>query len=94
MIRITVAYATPEKQVEIPLTVEENCTIALAIARSAILTQFPEIKLSENKVGIYGKLATLDTTVKNNDRVEIYRALTIDPKELRRLKAKKKTRGH
>lgn len=85
---ITVAYATPKKQVEIPVMVEKNCTIALAIARSKILAQFPEIKLSDNKVGINSRLATLDALVKQGDRVEIYRPLTMDPKELRRRKAK------
>lgn len=88
MITITVVYASPTQQIDIPLTVEENCTIALAIARSKITSQFPEIKLSENKVGIFGKLVTLDTIAKDGDRIEIYRPLTIDPKDLRRVKAK------
>ena len=88
MIEIFVSYATLQKQVEIPLIVEENCTIALAIARSKIQQQFPDISLANIAVGIYGKRKTLDTIVSAGDRVEIYRALTIDPMELRRLKAK------
>ena len=87
MITIPIVYSTPTKQTEIPLTVEKNCSIALAIARSKIMAQFPEIKLSENKIGIFGKLVTLDTIVADGDRIEIYRPLTIDPKELRRAKA-------
>lgn len=89
MIKITVVFAAKEKQIDIPLIVEENCTIALAIARSKIIEQCPEIKLSDNRVGIFGQLATPNTIVTAGDRVEIYRPLTIDPKELRRLKARK-----
>ena len=89
MIAITVAYAAAHKQIEIPLIVDENCTIALAIARSKICEQFPEIKLSHIAVGIFSKRATLDTLVYDGDRVEIYRPLMMDPKEARRLRAKK-----
>lgn len=87
MITITVAYATPEKQVEIPLEVNEPCTIAQAIALSKITLQFPEINLSVASVGIFSKLASLDTMLKADDRVEIYRPLIIDPKEARRKRA-------
>lgn len=88
MIEITISYATPQKQIEIPLIVEENCTIALAISRSKIQQQFPDIALANIAVGIYGKRKTLDAIVSAGDRVEIYRPLTIDPMELRRLKVK------
>lgn len=87
MISITVAYATPEKQVEIALSVEESCTIELAIKRSKIIEQFPEIKLSTIAVGIFGQPVKLDSNLQDGDRIEIYRPLTIDPKEARRLKA-------
>lgn len=86
-ISITVAYATPEKQVEIPLLVDASCTVALAIQRSGILEQFPEIRLAERQVGIGSRKATLDTLVQTDDRVEIYRPLQIDPKQARRLRA-------
>ena len=60
-----------------------------AIKKSSILLYFPEINLSKNKVGIYGKLVELDHIVKNNDRIEIYRPLSIDPKKARRVRARK-----
>lgn len=89
MINITVSYATPEKQVEIPLVVEENCTVALAIRRSDILKQFPEIRLGETPVGIFSKKVELDSVMRDGDRIEIYRPLLMDPKQARRLRAKK-----
>jgi len=89
MIHVIVAYATPEKQVEIPLTVEKNCAVALAIQRSGILQWFPKIKLAEIKVGIYSKRVLLDAGLRDGDRIEIYRPLKIDPKQARLLRAKK-----
>ena len=89
MINITVCYATPERQVELPLTVEESCTVALAIKRSGILQQFPEIEMASAVVGIFSKKVALDANLHAGDRVEIYRPLTIDPKQARRLRAKK-----
>lgn len=89
MILVFVAYSNADKQVEIPLHVEESCTIAIAIRRSGILELFPEIKISKAVVGIYGKKQSLDATLQNNDRIEIYRPLQIDPKRARVLRAQK-----
>lgn len=91
---VTVAYATTEKQVEMTLSVEENCTIAQVIALSGIENEFPGIKAGEKKVGIFGKCVDLETMVKPGDRVEIYRALQCDPKELRRKKVNYKKQGN
>lgn len=88
MISITVVYANIQRQVEVELQVEENCTIAIAIQRSGLLKQFPEIKLNKAVVGIFNKKAALDDLVKAGDRVEIYRPLIIDPKQARLLRAK------
>ena len=83
MLEIMVAYATPQRQIEIPIQVEESCTVALAIQRSGLLQQFPEIQLSEAVVGMDSRRVKLDDLVQNNGRVEIYRPLIIDPKEAR-----------
>jgi putative ubiquitin-RnfH superfamily antitoxin RatB of RatAB toxin-antitoxin module len=88
MIQITIAYATPHNQVEIPLSVEESCTIAVAIKRSGILQEFPEIKFATIKVGIHSKRVPLDASLHDRDRIEIYRPLIIDPKQARLLRAK------
>lgn len=85
---IEVAYATPEQQRILKVDVPMNCTIETAIDRSGILEIFPEIDLSQQKVGVFSKIKKLTDTVKAGDRVEIYRGLMIDPKELRRKRAK------
>ena len=89
MLNITVCYATTQKQFEIVLNVEASCTIAMAIKRSGILQRCPDIPFPHIQVGIYSKKAALDDLVKAGDRVEIYRQLTIDPKQARLLRAKK-----
>jgi hypothetical protein len=87
MISVIVCYATPKKQVQIALSVEESCTVELAIKRSKIMEQFPEIKLAGIVVGIFSQRVKLDANLQEGDRIEIYRPLTIDPKEARRIKA-------
>lgn len=89
MLKIKVCYATPDTQVEIPLEVENNTTVAMAIRRSGVLTEFPEIDLASSKVGVWNKKVALDDLLREGDRVEIYRPLTIDPKAARLLRAKR-----
>lgn len=86
-IRVEVAYARPETQVIIPLEVATGVTIEQAIRQSGILASFPEIDLASNKVGIFGKLSKLDQPLREKDRVEIYRRLIADPKEVRKQRA-------
>lgn len=86
-IAIEVAYATPAKQVILKLAVEPGTGLELAVRSSGILEQFPEIDLAQNKVGIFGKLAKLDDVLQPGDRVEIYRPLIADPKEVRKQRA-------
>lgn len=86
-IEVEVAYARPDQQVIHKVTVASDATIEEAVRHSGILDEFPEIRLSENKVGIFGKLAKLSATLRDGDRIEIYRALIADPKEVRRQRA-------
>ena len=86
-ILIEVAYALPNQQVILPLKMAEGCTAAEAVAASGILKKFPEIDLAENKLGVFGKLVKSDTVLRERDRVEIYRPLIADPKEVRRQRA-------
>lgn len=86
-IQVEVAYALPHDQVIIPVEVEEGASLRNAIERSGILEQFPEIDLDKAKVGIFGKLSKLDNPLRARDRVEIYRPLIADPKEVRRQRA-------
>lgn len=88
--KIEVAYALPDEQVIIPLQVEPGTTVEQAIQLSGIQETFPEIDISVNKTGVFGKICKLDTPLKEQDRVEIYRKLIADPKESRRQRAEKK----
>ena len=90
VINIEVAYAKPDEQMIVPLTVQPTTTVEQAISKSQILIFFPEIDLKKNKVGIFSKLCKLDTQLRDKDRVEIYRPLIADPKEARRKKASAK----
>jgi putative ubiquitin-RnfH superfamily antitoxin RatB of RatAB toxin-antitoxin module len=86
---IEVAYASPRQQVILSVSVPENTTVEAAITLSGLLTQFPEIDLSVNKVGIFGNVCSLNKLLQENDRVEIYRPLVHDPKEARKQRAAK-----
>lgn len=89
-LRIEVVYARPDSQRIIALEVEAGTTIQAAIEQSDIMSVFPEIDLAHQAVGVFSKPRKLSDLVKNGDRIEIYRPLTIDPKDARRAKAKKK----
>jgi len=89
VIKITVAFALPNKQIEIPLIVEENCTVALAIQRSKISKMFSNIHFSDIQVGIDSKRVGLYTGLQSGDRIEIYRPLHKDPRQIRKLRARK-----
>jgi putative ubiquitin-RnfH superfamily antitoxin RatB of RatAB toxin-antitoxin module len=84
---VEVAYARPDKQWVIPVEVAAGARVEEAIRRSGILDRCPEIDLGRNKVGIFGKLSTLDHPLRRGDRIEIYRPLIADPKEARKRRA-------
>ena len=90
---IQLCYALPDKAVVIDLDIEVGCTLEEVIGKSGVLAQFPEIDLTQNKIGIYGKLKSLDTVARDGDRIEIYRPLQADPMESRRRRAQHKTRS-
>lgn len=89
LIDIEVVYGLPHKQVLLSLKVPSDTTIENCIKLSGIVKHFPEIVPSEAVVGIFSKPDKLDNTVKQGDRIEIYRPLTADPKEMRKLRAEK-----
>ncbi len=90
MDKVFVAYADPDRQTELEMNWLSGETVEDLIKRSEIFSQFPEIDLNINKVGIFSKLCELDDEPQVGDRVEIYRALKIDPKESRRNRAKQR----
>ena len=87
-IKIEVVYALPEHQVTRQLSLPPGTTLEQAVKFSEISHLFPEIDLSRNKLGIFGKLVKSDRALRDGDRVEIYRPLVLDPKDSRRKRAK------
>ena len=88
-IQIEVVYGLPHKQKILTLCVENETTVEQAIKVSGILDLFKEIDLSVNKVGIWNKASKLSTALEDLDRIEIYRPLLADPKEVRKRRAAK-----
>lgn len=86
-IRVEVVYALPERQYLRQLALQEGSTLEQAIRASGLLALRQDIDLDVNKVGIFSRPAKLEDELSDGDRVEIYRPLLIDPKELRRQRA-------
>jgi uncharacterized protein len=90
LIPVEVAYALPHQQAVLKLDVPQGTQLGQAVERSGILRRFPESDLAQCRVGIYGKLSSLDAVLRPGDRIEIYRPLQADPKEVRRQRAAQK----
>lgn len=86
-IQVEVVYASPARQKVVRIGVREGASVREAIEQSGLLAEFPEIDLDRNKLGIWNKLAKADAVLRDKDRVEIYRPLIADPKEVRRQRA-------
>ncbi|WP_210081449.1 RnfH family protein [Pantoea endophytica] len=84
-----VVYALPDKQYMRAVTLEEGATVEQAIKASGLLSLRKDIDLNSNKVGIYSRPVKLGDVVQDGDRIEIYRPLIADPKELRRQRAER-----
>lgn len=85
--RIEVVFALPERQVLLEREVPECTTVADAIALSGIARHFPECDLDALPAGIWGHPVDRNRVVREGDRIELFRALEMDPREARRLKA-------
>ncbi len=81
---VGVCYAEADRQLWMRLEVPDESTVEEAIKLSGVLKLYPDINLGTQKVGIFGKIATLETAVKEGDRVEIYRQITVDPQTVQR----------
>ncbi len=86
-IYVELVYALPTQQMLLKSEVPKGTTIAEAVKLSGILDKFPEIDLEKGRFGIFGKLSKVDTVLREKDRIEIYRPLIADPKEVRRKRA-------
>ncbi|WP_207916199.1 RnfH family protein [Lysobacter sp. N42] len=89
LVNVEVVYGTPEKQKIVSTQVPEGTTVEKTIELSQIDKFFPEFEVSADRVGIWNRTCKLTDTVKNGDRVEIYRPLIADPKEIRRRRAER-----
>ena len=89
LIEIEVAYALPKNQILERLKVPNGTTVAQAVQLSGICKKFSEIQLDNKNLGVFGKLVKSETILRNHDRVEIYRPVTVDPKEKRRKRVEK-----
>lgn len=87
---VEIAYASPTEQLILSIQTHEGATAEQAIEVSGLLSKFPEIDLSVNKIGIFGKLSCLDKVLRHLDRIEIYRDLLADPKVIRKQRTKSK----
>lgn len=86
-IHVEVVYGRQDRQKVAVVALNEGATLREAVERSGLLAEFPEIDLAKNKLGIWNKLAKADAVVRDRDRVEIYRPLIADPKEVRKQRA-------
>ncbi|MBL0165794.1 MAG: RnfH family protein [Propionivibrio sp.] len=84
---IEVVYPLPEKQEIFTVSLPAGASVRQAIEASGVLLKYPEIDLSKNKIGVFARLAKPDAPLRDRDRVEIYRPLIADPKEVRKQRA-------
>lgn len=78
------AYDSGKKQVWLNVEVPDGSTVKEVLELSGLLDMFPEIDLETQKVGIFGKIAKLDSTVEEGQRIEVYRPITADPETVER----------
>jgi hypothetical protein len=86
-IHVELVYALPASQERVTLELAAGTTVGQALEISGLLAKHPEIDLARNKLGVFAKLAKVDTVLRDRDRVEIYRPLIADPKEVRKQRA-------
>ena len=84
---VEVVYALPGAQEVVEVELEQGATVEAALNASGIAARHPEIDLKTQRIGVWGRPVTLATEVRDRDRVEIYRALSADPKQARRRRA-------
>ena len=87
MLNIEVCYALSGKQDVVRLKLAAGATLQQAVEASGLLAKYPEIDVKKNKFGLWNKLSKLDSALRDKDRVEIYRPLIADPKEVRKQRA-------
>ena len=87
-IRVEIVYAATDRQLLIELDADDGFNVEQVLQSSGIYAQFADEPLCDYDVGIWGRCVPRDYTVRDGDRVEIYRPLLMDPRDARRLRAK------
>ena len=85
-LQVSVVCLRPEQTFRRVLLLREPATVGEAIAASELRRQVPQLASAELAIGVFGQPRTLDDAVYDGDRVEVYRPLTIDPKQARRVR--------
>lgn len=86
-IRVEICHALPDRQWLVTVDLPAGSTLAEAIERAGLAEELPDLDPRHAAVGVFGERASLDTVLRDGDRVEIYRPLLDDPKEIRRRRA-------
>jgi putative ubiquitin-RnfH superfamily antitoxin RatB of RatAB toxin-antitoxin module len=86
-IHVEVVYALPQRQEIVELKLPAGSVLEKAVIASGLMARYPEIDMARGKFGLYGKIARIDAVLRDRDRVEIYRPLIADPKEVRKQRA-------
>ena len=89
---IEVICAWRDRQVAVTVGLEEGATALDALRASGLLQRYPELDANAPALGIFGRRVTPDAKLRDGDRVEVYRALEVDPREARRAKVSAKRR--
>jgi len=89
MLAVEVVYAMPRTQTVIQLEVQEGATVGDALGISGIFARHPELDAATCSLGIWGRAATRSQALRDRDRIEIYRPLLADPKQVRRNRAER-----
>ncbi|OOE75179.1 RnfH family protein [Salinivibrio sp. ML290] len=89
LLHVEVVYPLPNEQRIFNCVVKRDSTVEDIIRQSGVLNAYPEIDLATNKIGVFSRPVKLDAQVRDGDRIEIYRPLQADPKEIRRRRAER-----
>lgn len=88
-ITVEVAYGERDQQALVRVLVPQGATVADAISKASLEQLFPDIEIDPNRIGIFGRRVEISQALKAGDRVEVYRPLIADPKEVRRARARR-----
>jgi len=91
-LRVTVVCCAPGREDLYELTLPVGATVADAVRASGALDRRPEMAAAAPDVGIWGRASAMTQRLEDGDRVELYRPLTVDPKEARRVRAEVRRR--